>query len=423
MTALAWDSHDGVRIMVGFRSTAGAAGCALLAMSVVACSNSSGGTSSTSSGAGGSGGSLKGAPIKIAIINDTVAPQLGGGAPENVAAVKAAVSGVNAAGGVNGRPLEVTACDTKGDPNQVQACASQVVADKDVVATVGNQTNVASPVKILNAGGVADFGEFAISADDFSLPNSFPVMGLPLGAIECASDYAGDLAGKGGKVGYVYISNPGVSALNPVVDSIVAKTGASVKSHTSFSATASDFSPTVASATNGTQVVQMSGGQQNLVAYLRAAQSAHATTKTVAGIDYDSTSLAKSKGVLNGLYQCLQWKPLSVKTQGSTMFQAEAKSSGLSFSLNETAINAWLSVHILTTIMKTMTGTIDRATVLAKIPTMSNLSTYGFSTPVSFNKKYTGFGGKFPQLMNRVEYRAKVVNGQSVLVSQTPYQG
>ena len=406
-----------------FKTAVSLFACGMAVVSTAACaaSSSSGKSAASDGGSSVSSGGLKGTPIKIAIINDSVAPQLGGGFPENAAAVKAAVAGVNAAGGVNGRPLEVTTCDSKGDPNLVQSCARTVVADKDVVAAVGGETSAGSPAKVLKAGGVADFGQFAISNDDFTLSNSFPIMGLPLGVIECAADYAGDLAGKGGKVGYVYISNPGVSALNPLVDGIVAKTGATVKSHTSFSPTSSDLSPTVASGTNGADVVQFAGGPQNLLSYLRAAQSANSKTTTVAGLDLDAKQLEEAKGVANGVRTCLQWKPLAVKTEGSTMFAAETK--GTSFDQNETAINAWLAVHVLANIMKTMSGTIDRTTVLAKIPTTSNLTTYGLSTPVSFNKKFTGLGGHFPQLMNRVAYRGEIKDGKSTLVSETPYQG
>ena len=98
------------------------------------------------------------------------------------------------------------------------------------------------------------------------------------------------------------------------------------------------------------------------------------------------------------------------------------KSLGSSFEPDETAVNAWLSVHMLASIMKTMPGAINRTTVLVKIPTTSNTSTYGFSTLVASNKKFTGLAGHFPQLMNRVECRAKVENGKSVLISQMSYQ-
>ena len=62
----------------------------------------------------------------------------------------------------------------------------------------------------------------------------------------------------------------------------------------------------------------------------------------------------------------------------------------LAFEPDETAVNAWLSVHMLASIMKTMRGAINRTTVLVKIPTTSNMSTYGFSTLVASNKKFTG---------------------------------
>lgn len=70
------------------------------------------------------------------------------------------------------------------------------------------------------------------------------------------------------------------------------------------------------------------------------------------------------------------------------------KSLGSPFEPDETAVNAWLSVHMLASIMKTMPGAINRTTVLVKIPTASNMPAYDFSTLVASSKKFTGLAGR-----------------------------
>ena len=54
--------------------------------------------------------------------------------PEHLEGLKAAVAAVNAAGGINGRPLQLEFCDGKFDPNAEINCARQLVSKKVVAA-------------------------------------------------------------------------------------------------------------------------------------------------------------------------------------------------------------------------------------------------------------------------------------------------
>ncbi len=49
---------------------------------------------------------------------------------ENISiTAKLAEKFINDNGGINGRPLEVTNCDTKGDPNEAANCGRQAVEE------------------------------------------------------------------------------------------------------------------------------------------------------------------------------------------------------------------------------------------------------------------------------------------------------
>jgi branched-chain amino acid transport system substrate-binding protein len=111
-------------------------------------------TACTSSGGGAGQGSTTGEPILIG----SSGPQTGQAfnQPEQVEGLTAAVAAVNAAGGVNGRPLKLEFCDGKFDPNAEINCARQLVAKKVVAAIDPNFTADASGTafKILADAGI-----------------------------------------------------------------------------------------------------------------------------------------------------------------------------------------------------------------------------------------------------------------------------
>jgi ABC-type branched-subunit amino acid transport system substrate-binding protein len=132
-----------------------------VSLAVAGCGSDSDTATGAGEATGGEGSEAtqvpSGAPIKIAVIND--ATQQGGlGRPEIPAAAEARVEAVNAAGGIDGRPLELIACDAKQDPNAARACARQVV-EEGAVAVVGSQTNAEETVyPILEQAGLAAIG-------------------------------------------------------------------------------------------------------------------------------------------------------------------------------------------------------------------------------------------------------------------------
>ena len=84
-----------------------------------------------------------------------------------------AVDEVNAAGGINGRPLELVVCNDELDPNKASACVQQAVQD-GVVALVGG-LSVFEPIvfPLLQTSGIPWVG--ASTSTDFSTPILFPV--------------------------------------------------------------------------------------------------------------------------------------------------------------------------------------------------------------------------------------------------------
>jgi branched-chain amino acid transport system substrate-binding protein len=105
---------------------------AAAAIAIAGCgsssSSSSSGSSSKAAGAGSaSNGSAKGSPIKLGLITTLGTSSFD--FSQYVAANKAAVRAINAAGGVNGHPLELNVCNDQGTPNTATTCARTQLQD------------------------------------------------------------------------------------------------------------------------------------------------------------------------------------------------------------------------------------------------------------------------------------------------------
>ncbi|OHV44549.1 hypothetical protein BCD48_25130 [Pseudofrankia sp. BMG5.36] len=89
------------------------------------------------------------------------------------AATKAAAKAINDAGGVNGRPIEVTVCDDQFDPNKAAACATQAVAGKYLFVT-GSSGFGDRFMPILEQAKIPVVGAQPNSASELKSPYSFP---------------------------------------------------------------------------------------------------------------------------------------------------------------------------------------------------------------------------------------------------------
>src|ERR1700709_1011762 len=91
-------------------------------------------TGATTAATGGA--PATGTPYKVFEIADSAATQY----PEIKAAADAAITTINAAGGINGHPITIEVCDTNRDANQAATCARKAVSDTAVIAVVGRVT-------------------------------------------------------------------------------------------------------------------------------------------------------------------------------------------------------------------------------------------------------------------------------------------
>jgi branched-chain amino acid transport system substrate-binding protein len=111
---------------------------------------------------------------------------------ERKAGIEAAISDINAAGGINGHRVKFDFCDTQYNANMEIDCARQMVSDH-VVAVINpdflaNQTG--EPYKVLAAAGIPVVGDSGLSPAGMASSLSFPLAGGIPGWVFGADDNA-----------------------------------------------------------------------------------------------------------------------------------------------------------------------------------------------------------------------------------------
>ncbi|MDQ1464855.1 MAG: branched-chain amino acid transport system substrate-binding protein, partial [Actinomycetota bacterium] len=155
-------------------------------------------------------------------------------------------SWINAHGGVSGHPLTVKLCDMQGTPTAATACARKAVADH-AVAVIGSFSFTGDAVvPTLQAAKTAYFGLCcALSPTEFHSPVSFPTGNQPLYGVGLVAR-----AVKDGCKKMVGVIIQGAEIFEPFMTAAAKHLGKTI-TYVSLPATAQDYSPQVAQATEG----------------------------------------------------------------------------------------------------------------------------------------------------------------------------
>lgn len=150
------------------------AAAAIAAVSLAACS----GGSTPDGGAGGTGDGSKD-PIYVAVMGGVSAEGvLANNSATSITAAQASVAAVNAAGGIDGRQVEISVIDDQGDPTVAVTKLREAMAGKNkpvVVMNSGPSTVVDATLPILGQNKVLSFniGPTATSPDPKKNPLNF----------------------------------------------------------------------------------------------------------------------------------------------------------------------------------------------------------------------------------------------------------
>ena len=331
-------------------------------------------------------------------------------------AAKAYEKWINANGGINGHPLEVTTCDDKGDPTQTAACARNAIAD-GAIADVGSFTyNAGISVPIYAAAKTAVLGNCCnLSAIEYHSDNTFqmgnnPVLN-PAGVARAVQDGCKAIS-------VLELDIPGVTDDTNTIFNNIAKAYGYTKplKFIRVSLSQTDYSSVVAQATDKSDCISLFLGENNISGMMpsfaqgggkQTLYGAQGNLDAVATKGYESLPGVKN-AVATGAYMPLT-NPVWKDFRGAlTAVNASPKHDYNALG----PLAAWSSYSAFTQIAKTIKGDITPASFLAAAST-TTVDNGGMTPSIDFSKNWDAFGGKYPRAFSRQVTYMKI-NGDPV---------
>jgi len=297
----------------------------------------------------------KGDPINLMVIATVGKP--GGDYPEDFSAASAAAAAINAAGGVNGRPLNVLTCNDQLDPNIASDCARQAVS-KNVVAVVGNLSTFSDQwAPIIQAAHIPSVGNLGVAQSEATGANSFPIAGgtsiVSLGTIKA-------LVGAGKtKIAVTY---PDIPVIAPLIDALtkhVSDAGGTLVAKIPIPIGAVDMAPYAAqmksSGADGGLIIAATGSEiQQITALYQSGVIPGQITLAVSTLSLSPKNVADLGPAVEGTLMVGSFLPSSNTTDpGIIQFNKEMDAAGMKDNRGDIALQSWASVHIIANVLKT----------------------------------------------------------------------
>lgn len=308
------------------RSQARRGACAammtLTMLTLAAC----GGSSDADSGGDGD-------PYEVAIVAD-LSGAIGPFGTQTVAGIEAALSEINAAGGVNGRPIEVTSTnDSQSTPPGAQVAVRRAF-DKRPIAILSGwaSSSIAAVAPVLESHGDTPFIAYT-APDDLLYPPKDWYYSVG-STIDQQVDYLsagaeqilGDLKGK--KIAMEAINSPGaIGQLEGIVEKLE-EAGAEI--------VADERTATAAVASFGSQAAKITNAEPDLVMMLDTPANVITVAKALQANGYGGPMFAGEGGAEQAVFDAVNspnfymaW-PYDVPTKGSTIYEAADKNGDAS---------------------------------------------------------------------------------------------
>jgi ABC-type branched-subunit amino acid transport system substrate-binding protein len=353
-------------------------------------------TACAGGGAGGSGSAAEGTLTIRAIAAE------GSGLtnyPDVDAGAKAAVQSINAAGGVNGKPVEYSFCNTKGEANGALTCAREAAQDgvDAVVGRVDIFTTQSTP--ILEKAGIPDVGAVPIAEIDSQSPASFPLHAGNYGAY-AAGPYAFQAAGKK-KMAIVRLDFAATAAQADMIEKVAAAAGMPSAGQIIVPAQGvTDYAPYAQQIKDrGADSAMVLLGPQGLQALYKAADQLGVDAQLAASVFSFGESEAQAIGpASDGIWVI---SPYGAPSQ-NTAFNADLDSSGVAandLALRRSAgLNAWLAVHAAADVAGGIQGDITAESMTAALTKAQSVDVEGVLTwdPAGLGAASDGAFPRFP---------------------------
>jgi ABC-type branched-subunit amino acid transport system substrate-binding protein len=362
MTLVQAVSH---RVFARARAGVGWVAVAVCLVSVVAaCGSSSHSTANSGTSPSGSASGATtvkaptGAPINLIVIGTEGSPATS--FPEAFSAAKAAAAAVNAAGGLQGRPLNVITCNDNNDVNTAIQCARTAVADH-VIADVGDvSTFNESYMSILQAAGIPSLGNDGVSAAEVTDSNSYPLQAPSAVLIDAVISNMikhGDT-----KVAVAYLDVPTLAPLFTSLQKEIPLLGGTLSASIPIDPTAVDYAPYAAKVkASGSNAIFPAMSTAKLVTFIQALSAISSDAAVGAATENFTEQNAQQLGAAAASRVLMVGSnfPQNYNANpGIAEFNKEMNAYGMKDDRDDLALASYVSVHLV-------------ANLLQKAPTIS----------------------------------------------------
>jgi ABC-type branched-subunit amino acid transport system substrate-binding protein len=377
--------------------------------------NSDKGNSSAAAGGAGTSGATSGSAIRVGVIADVTSPV--SPYPDGLPAVKAHIAAINASGGINGRKIELSSCDTQGNPNQAANCARQAVANGDV-AVLAYFTNIAASFyPILEAAKIPIIGDMCCGPQG-SYANAYHFGG---GA---ATDEVGSglfLARDGGCKTVAVVSSDEASfaqAASWAAEGVrfggaKLATGGVILAPTSTV----DFSPYVTKATNaGAECYVPLVLQSSLVAFLTAVRQSAKPDALIAQSD-NAFAGNESQYAPLGVHIVApdQFYPVTDERLRPVFDEVDKYARGTKHT--NFLLVGWTTAKILTLALQAIKGPVTTSSLAQALDTTESFDP-GTIPPISFKHPIAVPGIKWTRFFGPIDFMVNIVEGGKVVNKQ-----
>ena len=330
---------------------------------------------------------------------------------------------INERGGIAGRPLEVTVCDDKADPNESAACGRKAVANGDI-ALVGSYTiDPSSLFGILEENSIGWFGaccpgtavEFT-SQMSFVMGSTFALfMSGPKKMIEDGCKKPVVIVGDTGSADYfIGQGKLGFEAQGFDPDDAV---------YIKLPLGAADMSAQAAQATKGTDCIFGVMGDISWMAFLPAFSSVGGTQRLYGPQGNLNSKVAEAfpKETENGII--INSYPNLVSPAWDEYRKALVQYKAPDLDWNSLAgLGTWAAFEGFRKIVEGMTGEVTAKTFSAAARATSNLEMDGMTINLDWTTPWAALGGSVPNIINRTIYYDLISGGKvAPLDNNTPH--
>jgi len=320
---------------------------------------------------------------------------------------------INAKGGINGRPLEVTVCYEKFDPAVATECARQAV-DEGMVSIVGSFTYFAeSIVPVIAESSITWFGACCpITPAELTSPYSFNIGNQPMyavGAVKRAVDDGCE------NINAVIID--GAQVFIPPMENAMKALGKSFGATVILPPTAQDYSSEVAQATSGADCVISVISETPFITWNTAWTQSGTTARqygpqgNLNSVSAKGNEEATDGDVIAGMYPDLSTAPWDE-------YRAALEAAGIDQEANDYnslgGMGTWAAFVGFTQIAESIEGEITAESFYNAANTTTNLDLNGMVPPIDFTKEWSDGLEGYNRLFNRSVVFSKLEMGKVV---------